>query len=176
MRPPNCVPPPGQPSYPPRLPCTSRRTRSPVVPPVARGYVDMRNPPDECIWFANVLTSKHHHHEETRNVPLHLMQSDLHAHLHRYLSKYGLVGPFKDDLGHIADLAHMIVHERYQKYREWTRRCTNNRARFLELQAYERFAQGLLILSTHLDPAERSQELAHESRCCLASTRLCKIS
>ena len=94
------------------------------------------------------------------------MQSDLHAHLHRYLSKYGLVGPFKDDLGHIADLAHMIVHERYQKYREWTRRCTNNRARFLELQAYERFAQGLLILSTHLDPAERSQELAHESRCC----------
>jgi len=41
------------------------------------------------------------------------MQSDLHAHLYRYLSNYadaGLVGPFKDDLGYLADLAHMIAH------------------------------------------------------------------
>ena len=119
--------------------------------------------------FANVLTSKRHHHEETRNVPLHLMQSDLHAHLYRSLSNYaddGLVGHFKDDLGYLADLAHRIAYERYQQYRAWTWRCINNRARFLELQAYEHFAQGLLILSTHLDPAERSHEFAHEYRYC----------
>jgi len=60
----------------------------------------------------------------------------------------------------------MIAHERYQQYREWTWRCSNNRARFLELQADEHFAQGLLILSTHLDPAERSHELAREDRYC----------
>ena len=67
----------------------------------------------------------------------------------------GLVGPFKNDLGYLADLAHMIAHERYQQYREWTWRCSNDRGRFLKLQAYEHFAQGLLILSTHLDLAER---------------------
>ena len=97
------------------------------------------------------------------------MQSDLHAHLHRSMSNYadyGLVGLFKDDLVYLADLAHMIAHERYQQYREWTWRCSNNRARLLDLQAYEHFAQGLLIISTYLDPAERSHELAHEYRYC----------
>ena len=111
------------------------------------------------------MTFKHHQHEETRNITLHLMQSDLHAHLHRSLSNYadkGLVEPFKENLGYFADLANMIAHERYQQYREWIWRCSNNRARFIELQAYEQFAQGLLILSTHLDHAERSHELAHE--------------
>ena len=37
------------------------------------------------------------------------MQSDLHAHLDSSLSNYaddGLVGPFKDDMGYLADLAH----------------------------------------------------------------------
>ena len=77
----------------------------------ARSYFDPRNTPDECFWFANLLMSKHHQHEETRNITLHIMQSDLHAHLHS---------------------------------------CT----------------QGLLNLSTHLDPAERSQELAYEYRYC----------
>ena len=90
--------------------------------------------------------------------PLHLMQSDLHAQLHCTLSNYaedGLVGRFNDDLGYLVDLAHMIAHEFYQQHREWTWRCSNNCARFLECQAYEHFGQGLLILSTHLDHAER---------------------
>jgi len=63
-------------------------------------------------------TSKHYHHEETRNIPLQLMQSDIHAHLHRHMSNYvddGLVGPFNDDLGYLADLAHIIFHEHYQQ-------------------------------------------------------------
>ena len=106
------------------------------------------------------MTSKHHKHEETRNIHLHLMQSDLYAKLHRTLSNYeddGLFGLFKDDLGYLADNSHMVAYERYQHNREWTWRCSNNRARFLELQAYEYFAQGLLILSTHLDHAELQQ-------------------
>ena len=97
------------------------------------------------------------------------MQSDLHAQLHRTLPNYaenGLVSPFKEDVGYLANLAHMIAHERYQQYRSWTWRCSNNRARFIELPAYEHFAHGLLILSTNLDTAERSHELAHEYRYC----------
>ena len=92
---------------------------------------------------SNLLTSKHHQREEMRNIPLHHMPSELHAQLHSSLSN-----------------------ERSQQYREWTWRCNNNRARFLELQTHEHFAQGLLVLSTHLDPAERFHELAHEYRYC----------
>ena len=56
----------------------------------------------------------------------------------------------------------MVAYERYQHNRKWTWRCSNNRARFIELQAYGHVAHGLLILSTHLDLAEHSHELAHE--------------
>ena len=69
-------------------------------PPDARSYVDPANP-DECFRFTNVRMSKHHQHEESRNIPLHLMQLDLHAHLYSSLSNYaddGLVGPFKEYL------------------------------------------------------------------------------
>ena len=59
------------------------------------------------------------------------------------LSNYAddsLVDPFQDDLGYIADLAHTNSHQRYQLYRERNWRCSNHRARFIELQAYDHFA------------------------------------
>ena len=86
------------------------------------------------------------------------MQSDLHPQLHRTLSnyvEYGMLGHCNEDLGYLADLSDMIAHERYQQYRECVWRCSNNRARFFKLQAYEHCAQSLLILNTRLDPAER---------------------
>ena len=47
-------------------------TKYPQIPPAvnprscgAHSYVNPRNPPYKCFCFANVLTSRHHQHEET---------------------------------------------------------------------------------------------------------------
>ena len=139
------------------------------VPRHAREYVDMDFPPDECFWYANVAIYQHHAHEEHANRELHEMQNWLHRGLDQSLTDFAQsrdVQKLKDDIRIAAELAHDISSARFAQYAQWIDRCSNNRARMLELQAYSHFAHGLLVLATHLDPAEQDHADANVYRYC----------
>jgi hypothetical protein len=139
------------------------------------GFLDMHanmltwTPPDECFWYANVAVSQHHTHEEQANRELHEMQNWLHRGLDQSLTDFAQsrdVQKLKDDIRIAAELAHDISSARFAQYAQWIDRCSNNRARMLELQAYSHFAHGLLVLATHLDPAEQDHADANVYRYC----------
>ena len=113
------------------------------IPDGARNIVDTRNPPDECYWPAFRHTNRSLD-EFTRNSELHQSQTELFQALSiaqdqydKFFEQYYRASvAYKRALNKMSSWALAIANERWYQYTKCYTRCSNNRGRYLELNAY----------------------------------------
>ena len=127
------------------------------IPPSAKDYIDMKDPPDECFFYATHAHSKYDQHEQQVQLQTHALQKDIAQWLWETLDDvYATadIAQFQQDVLTLAEVAKEIADRRFACYHRWAKVNSNNRARMLEMQAYQFLANGLLVLGGHIDVDE----------------------